>query len=141
MRNLSAPMLISRKAGMDNNLRATCQSTVMLARTLMFDSLRRRLWYSSCFLALAVHSPNSRCRQQDRPTIARRLALRSRKRRSCDINPANVTVAVLLGLEEEIKIHERVGSVIAEVGSVLRVGDVIVHLQGVGVVGDVAEGE
>ena len=44
-------------------------------------------------------------------------------------------------LEEEIKIHEHVSSVVAEVGSVLRVGDVVVHLQWIGMVGDVAKSE
>jgi hypothetical protein len=43
-------------------------------------------------------------------------------------------------LKKEVKIHESVSAIIAEVGAVLWVGNVVVHLQRVVVVGDVSDG-
>jgi hypothetical protein len=44
-------------------------------------------------------------------------------------------------LEKEVKIQQGVSSVVAEVGPVLRVGNVVVHLKRVVVVGDVSDGQ
>jgi hypothetical protein len=43
-------------------------------------------------------------------------------------------------LEKEVKVHEGVSPVIAEIRSVLRVGNVVVHLERIVVVGDIPDG-
>jgi hypothetical protein len=56
------------------------------------------------------------------------------------IHEAAIGVDSDQSLEKEVKIHEGVSPVIAEIGSVLRVGNVVVHLERVVVVGDIADG-
>jgi hypothetical protein len=45
-----------------------------------------------------------------------------------------------VSLKKEVEIHEGVSPVIAEIGPVLRVGNVVVHLERVVVVGDIPDG-